>query len=98
MKSKKTLHREKQIKANIFKKSKTAQRKEDLTNTSVDGKKKKRKEPSKQKIQQNGDREPERNIKAADMLDMMRDSSDDEEPSSNLPKRPRLDSVSDASN
>lgn len=94
MKSKKTLHREKQIKANIFKKSKTAQRKEEL-NTTVD-KKKKRKEPSKQKFQ-NG-HEPERMIKASDMFDMMRDSTDEEEEqASNQPKRPRLDSTSDAS-
>lgn len=94
MKSKKTLHREKQIKANIFKKSKTAQRKEEL-NTSVD-KKKKRKEPSKQKIQ--NVQEPERMIKASDMLDMMRDSTDEEEEQTiHQPKRPRLDSTSDVS-
>lgn len=59
-------------------------------------KKKKRKDPKK-KIQ-NG-KEPERAIKASDLLDMMQDSTDDEEQNgSQQPKRPRLDgSTSDKS-
>lgn len=93
MKSKKQVHREKQVKANIFKKSKTAQRKEDL-NAAID--KRKKKEPPKKKSQNGNQQQPERELKASDMFDMMQDSSD-EEYASNQAKRPRLDSTSDAS-
>lgn len=88
MKSKKQLHREKQVKTNIFKKSKTAQRKEEL-NKPVDKKVKKKEHPKK-----NGEAK-ERVLKASDVFDMLRDSSDEE--SERIAKRPRFNSGSEGS-
>lgn len=98
MKGKKQLHREKQIK-NIFHKSKTAQKKEQ-SNGSKNGetpekKKQQPKQKQKQKPQNIPIVEESRMLKAADLFDMMQDSSDDEEVP--ISKRPRLDSTSDRS-
>lgn len=98
MKSKKTLNREKQLKANIFKRSKTQLRKQELNSAAE---KRKSNDPPKKKVQKNGAKKPnqpeERAMKASDVYDMMRDSSDDEEQVEQASKRPRLDSDSDAS-
>jgi nucleolar complex protein 3 len=99
VKGKKQLHREKQIKVNIFKQSKTAQKKDQL-NGSKNGetpekKKKNQQKPKQKQKQQNMEvKDDERILKASDMFDMMQDSSDEEV---NLPKRQRLDSTSDIS-
>lgn len=96
MKGKKQLHREKQIKVNIFKKSKTAKQKEQ--NGETPEKKKPQKQKQKQKPQNIPVQEDDRMLKAADMFDMLQDSSDEEaENGVNLAKRPRLDSTSDLS-
>lgn len=99
MKSKKTLNREKQLKANIFKRSKTELRKQEL-NSSAE--KRKTKDLPKKKAKQNGStnmhQPPERAMKVSDVYDMMRESSDEEDHVEQAPKRPRLESDSDASN
>lgn len=94
MKSKKQLHREKQIKTNIFKKSKTALRKEELNAAAPDKSNKKKKDPQKKNMKQNGGQEEEREFKASDVLDML--GSSDEEGGQH-PKRQRLNSQSDDS-
>lgn len=98
MKSKKTLNKEKQLKSNIFKKSKTELRKQELNSTAE---KRKQKDPPKKKAQQNGSKNThqpeERAMKASDVYDMMQDSTDDEDQVEQAPKRLRLESDSDAS-
>lgn len=94
MKSKKQLHREKQIKTNIFKKSKTAIRKEELNATP--DKNKKKKDPQKKNVKQNN-HEEERVLKASDVLDMLGSSDDEGENIKQMPKRQRLNSRSDDS-
>lgn len=100
MKSKKLIQREKQVKTNIFKKSKTALRKEQQLNaapTSADNNKNKKDAQKKKRIAQNGHQE-ERAMKASDVYDMLPDSSEEEEePAKKSAKRPRLDSTTDGS-
>lgn len=93
MKSKKQIHREKQIKTNIFKKSKTAIKKEEL-NAAPDKNIKKKKDPQKKNVKQNV-QEEERVLKASDVLDML--GSSDEEGGQQTSKRQRLNSESDDS-
>ena len=77
MKSKKQVNKDKQLQNNnIFKKSKTAQRKDD---SGIYDKKGKKIEAPKKKVA----KQPERVVKASDMYDMINDSDEEVNPTAN---------------
>lgn len=88
------MHKEKQIKQNIFKKSKTAQRKEQ--ESAAKSKDEIKKKPQKNKLKNEEKSFPEhktRDVNPKDLHDMMRSDSSDEETVEVPAKRQRLDSV-----